>query len=248
MAKKGGLGKGLDALFAENTVTTDTPVSVLRLSDIVPNRDQPRKQFDEEALAELADSIAQHGVLQPLLVRPMTDGTYCLVAGERRWRAARLAGLSEVPVVIREMDDREMAELALIENLQREDLNPMEEARGYQTLMDSYGLTQEEAARVVNKSRPAVAHALRLLRLPPAVGDMEARLSCMDTMRELFRQFMSFLILERTRLEQDCIYLDERISFNEMNEYFFSGCACAFFQIAVDTYTDMRYKEEEWNE
>lgn len=179
MAKKGGLGKGLDALFAENTVTTDTPVSVLRLSDIVPNRDQPRKQFDEEALAELADSIAQHGVLQPLLVRPMTDGTYCLVAGERRWRAARLAGLSEVPVVIREMDDREMAELALIENLQREDLNPMEEARGYQTLMDSYGLTQEEAARVVNKSRPAVANALRLLRLPPAVGDMvaEGRLS-----------------------------------------------------------------------
>lgn len=179
MAKKGGLGKGLDALFAENTVNGDTPVTALRLSEIVPNRDQPRKQFDEEALAELADSIAQHGVLQPLLVRPMTDGTYCLVAGERRWRAARMAGLSEVPVVIREMDDREMAELALIENLQREDLNPMEEARGYQTLMDSYGLTQEEAARVVNKSRPAVANALRLLRLPPAVGELvaEGRLS-----------------------------------------------------------------------
>ena len=100
MAKKGGLGKGLDALFAENTVNGDTPVTALRLSEIVPNRDQPRKQFDEEALAELADSIAQHGVLQPLLVRPMTDGTYCLVAGERRWRAARMAGLSEVPVVL----------------------------------------------------------------------------------------------------------------------------------------------------
>lgn len=179
MAKKGGLGKGLDALFAENTVTTDTPVSVLRLSDIVPNRDQPRKQFDEEALAELADSIAQHGVLQPLLVRPMTDGTYCLVAGERRWRAARLAGLSEVPVVIREMDDREMAELALIENLQRADLNPIEEAQGYQQLMTDYGMTQELAAERVGKSRPAVANALRLLSLCPAVLELveQGRLS-----------------------------------------------------------------------
>ena len=169
-AKKGGLGKGLEALFAENTVETDSPVTTLRLSEIVPNRDQPRKQFDEEALAELSESIAQHGVLQPLLVRPMTDGSYQLVAGERRWRASRMAGLTEVPVVIREMNDREAAELALIENLQREDLNPMEEAVGYQTLMDSYDLTQEEAARVVNKSRPAVANALRLLKLPESVA------------------------------------------------------------------------------
>ncbi len=166
-AKKGGLGKGLDALFAENTVESDGAVTTLRLAEIVPNRDQPRKQFDEEALAELSESIAQHGVLQPLLVRPMTDGSYQLVAGERRWRASRMAGLTEVPVVIREMNEREASELALIENLQREDLNPMEEAVGYQTLMDSYGLTQEEAARVVNKSRPAVANALRLLNLSP---------------------------------------------------------------------------------
>ena len=174
-AKKGGLGKGLDALFAENTVESDGAVTTLRLAEIVPNRDQPRKQFDEEALAELSESIAQHGVLQPLLVRPMTDGSYQLVAGERRWRASRMAGLTEVPVVIREMSEREASELALIENLQREDLNPMEEAVGYQTLMDSYGLTQEEAARVVNKSRPAVANALRLLKLPEPVTALVAQ-------------------------------------------------------------------------
>ena len=173
-AKKGGLGKGLDALFAENTIEADSPVTTLRLMEIVPNRDQPRKQFDEAALAELSESIAQHGVLQPLLVRPMTDGSYQLVAGERRWRASRMAGLTEVPVVIREMNDRQASELALIENLQREDLNPMEEALGFQALMDGYGLTQEETARVVNKSRPAVANALRLLKLPEPVTALVA--------------------------------------------------------------------------
>ncbi len=173
-AKKGGLGKGLDALFGENTLDTDGNVTTLRLTDIEPNKDQPRKQFDEEALSELSQSIAQHGVLQPLLVRPMTNGTYQLVAGERRWRAARMAGLVQVPVVIREMTEKEAAQLALIENLQRQDLNPMEEAIGYQTLMNNYGLTQEETARVVNKSRPAVANALRLLNLPESVTELVA--------------------------------------------------------------------------
>lgn len=173
--KKGGLGKGLDALFAENTVEEQGQTVTLRLNDIVPNRKQPRKQFDDEALSELAASIAQHGVLQPLLVRPMTDGSYQLVAGERRWRASRLAGLTEVPVVVREMTDKEAAQLALIENLQRQDLNPMEEALGYRTLMENYGMTQDETATVVNKSRPAVANALRLLRLPEGVADLVAQ-------------------------------------------------------------------------
>lgn len=173
MVKKfGGLGKGLDVLFSENTLEDGTSTVTLPLDEIIPNRDQPRKQFDDEALADLSASIAQHGVLQPLLVRPMPDGSYQLVAGERRWRASRMAGLTEVPVVIREMSEQESAELALIENLQREDLNPMEEAIGYRTLMENYGMTQEQAAQVVNKSRPAVANALRLLQLPEAVTDM----------------------------------------------------------------------------
>ncbi|HIW74610.1 MAG TPA: ParB/RepB/Spo0J family partition protein [Firmicutes bacterium] len=172
--KKGGLGKGLEALLAENAVEEQGKTVSLRIAEIEPNRAQPRKQFDEEALAELSASIAQHGVLQPLLVRPLSDGHYQLVAGERRWRAARMAGLTEVPVVVREMTDREAAELALIENLQREDLNPMEEAQGFKTLMESYGLTQEETAQAVNKSRPAVANALRLLHLPRPVADLVA--------------------------------------------------------------------------
>ena len=170
--KKGGLGKGLDVLFAQNTLEDGASTVMLPLVEIVPNRDQPRKQFDEAALSDLSASIAQHGVLQPLLVRPMPDGSYQLVAGERRWRASRMAGLTEVPVVVRDMNEQEAAELALIENLQREDLNPMEEARGYQTLMEGYGMTQEQAAQVVNKSRPAVTNALRLLHLPAAVADM----------------------------------------------------------------------------
>ncbi len=171
-SKIGGLGKGLDALFAENAVEEQGKTVTLRLTDIEPNRTQPRKQFDEAALGDLAASISQHGVLQPLLVRPLPSGRYSLVAGERRWRASRMAGLTEVPVVIREMTDQAAAELALIENLQREDLNPMEEAIGYRTLMDSYGMTQEEAAQAVNKSRPAVANALRLLNLPDELAAM----------------------------------------------------------------------------
>lgn len=169
--KKGGLGKGLGALFEENA-TEDSKIVTLPISEIEPNRNQPRKMFNDDALAELAASIAQHGVLQPLLVRPMMGGSYQLVAGERRWRASRLAGLTDLPVVIREMSDQEASEIALIENLQREDLNPMEEALGFRQLMESYGLTQEETAKAVNKSRPAVANALRLLNLPQEIAEM----------------------------------------------------------------------------
>lgn len=170
--KLGGLGKGLDAIFIEND-TNDTNSNVfLKISEIEPNREQPRKDFNEETLRELADSIATHGVLQPLLVRPIAGGGYQLVAGERRWRASRMAGLSEVPVVIREMTDSEMTQLALIENLQREDLNSVEEALGYKSLMETYNLTQDEVARAVGKSRPAVANAMRLLNLPNEVLDM----------------------------------------------------------------------------
>lgn len=170
-AKKGGLGRGLDALFADNSIEEIALTSAVKLKimDIEPNRDQPRKIFDEDALAELADSIAKHGVIQPLLVRPMPDGSYQLVAGERRWRASRMAGLTEVPVVIKELSDDEAMALALIENLQREDLNAIEEAQGIKALMDTLSLTQDEAAERVGKSRPAVANALRLLKLPDSV-------------------------------------------------------------------------------
>lgn len=170
-AKKGGLGRGLDALFADNSIEeiASTSAVKLKIMDIEPNRDQPRKIFDEDALAELADSIAKHGVIQPLLVRPMPDGSYQLVAGERRWRASRMAGLTEVPVVIKELSDDGAMALALIENLQREDLNAIEEAQGIKALMDTLSLTQDEAAERVGKSRPAVANALRLLKLPDSV-------------------------------------------------------------------------------
>lgn len=170
MPRKSGLGRGMEALMLENSGEEAGKVVSLPILEIVPNRDQPRRSFDEDKLAELTESIAQHGVLQPLLVRPMPDGTYQLVAGERRWRAARAAGLAEVPVTIRAMTDKEAAQLALIENLQREDLNPMEEAGGYRTLMENYGLTQEETAKIVNKSRPAVTNKLRLLELPGEVA------------------------------------------------------------------------------
>ena len=153
--KKGGLGKGLDAIFAENTTESGSGAVELKISELEPNREQPRREFDEKAMAELADSIAQHGLLQPLLVRPLFGGGYQIVAGERRWRAARMAGLSEVPAVVREMSDHEVMELALIENLQREDLTPLEEANGYQTLLDKYGMTQEEVAKTVGNSEIA---------------------------------------------------------------------------------------------
>ncbi len=164
MAKKSGLGRGLDSIFSENSAESNEAVT-LRLSEIEPNKNQPRKQFDEAALGELAASIEKHGLIQPLLVRPMQSGRYQIVAGERRWRACRMAGLESVPVVIRDMDDNKVMELALIENLQREDLNPIEEAEGYKTLMDTFGFTQEQVAESVGKSRPAVANMLRLLGL-----------------------------------------------------------------------------------
>lgn len=170
--KKGGLGKGLEAIFAENDTEDRNATISLKISEIEPNRAQPRKEFNDAALAELADSISQHGIIQPLLVRPIFGGGYQIVAGERRWRAARMAGISEVPVVIREMSDSEVMELALIENLQREDLNPVEEALGYQSLIEIYGFTQEETAKTVGKSRPAITNALRLLNLPREILDM----------------------------------------------------------------------------
>lgn len=173
MAKKqSGLGKGLGALMLENNTDSMVSTDTLAVNDIIPNKEQPRKTFDEAALQELADSIKQHGVLQPLLVRPLTTGGYQLVAGERRWRASRLAELKEVPVIIKELSDTEAMEIAIIENLQREDLNPIEEAEGLQALIDKCGFTQEEVATSVGKSRPAITNALRLLRLPEEVRQM----------------------------------------------------------------------------
>ncbi len=164
------LGKGLDALLGDVSLHTQEGGSVsLPISQVEPGLNQPRKHFDEEALAELAASIEQHGVLQPLTVRRLSSGYYQIIAGERRWRAARMAGLHEVPALIIEADDRKVMEIGLIENLQREDLNPMEEAAGFQTLIRDFGLTQEEAAQRVSKSRPAVANALRLLGLPQEI-------------------------------------------------------------------------------
>lgn len=174
MAK--GLGKGLGALMgdfaAETPAAGKSPYQLLPIHKVEPNPDQPRRDFDPEELQSLADSIATHGVVQPLTVRELSSGYYQIIAGERRWRAARMAELQEIPAVIIEADDRKVMELALIENLQRQDLNPLEEALGYQTLMQEYGLTQEDAAKQVGKSRPAVANALRLLNLPEKVLEM----------------------------------------------------------------------------
>lgn len=170
MSKKfGGLGKGLDTIFAENETEESNSSVMLKISEIEPNRSQPRKDFDENALSDLAQSISQHGLLQPLLVRPLPIGGYQIVAGERRYRACRMAGLTEVPVTIRELSDTETMELALIENLQREDLSPIEEALGYKALIDEHGFSQEEVATSVGKSRPAIANSLRILKLPDSV-------------------------------------------------------------------------------
>ena len=170
---KGGLGKGLDALMFDNSTQEENEGTLLlKIHEIEPNRDQPRKIFDDEALSELADSISQHGIIQPLLVRPLLGGGYQIIAGERRWRAARMAGLEEVPVLVKETVESQVMELALVENLQREDLNPIEEAEGLQTLVETYGMTQEEAAKKVGKSRPAVANTMRLLLLPKSVLTM----------------------------------------------------------------------------
>ena len=167
------LGRGLDALLGDTSLQAQTGGSVsLPIAQVEPGLNQPRKHFDEESLADLAQSIGQHGILQPLTVRRLASGYYQIIAGERRWRAARMAGLREVPAVIRDLTEQEVMELALIENLQREDLNPVEEALGYQSLMENYAMTQEQAAERVGKSRPAVANALRLLNLTPEVLEM----------------------------------------------------------------------------
>lgn len=167
-----GLGKGLGALFTEPVISGPEQAQTLPIQKLEPNRAQPRQSFDEVALAELAASIEANGLIQPIVVRPITGGYYQIIAGERRWRASRMAGLTEVPVNIIEADDRKAAELALIENLQRENLNPMEEARGYQSLISEYGLSQEEAAACVGKSRPAVTNILRLLKLPKSIASL----------------------------------------------------------------------------
>ena len=169
--KKGGLGRGLDALFQDNIMESDSGVVTLRLSEIKPNHEQPRKYFDEGALAELADSIREHGVLQPLIVRPMLGGEYQLIAGERRYRAAMMAQVMSVPVIIREFSDMEAMEVALVENLQRRDLNPIEEGEGYKALAQQFNLTQTEIAQKVGKSRSAVANAMRLVELPDEVKE-----------------------------------------------------------------------------
>ena len=171
MAVQKGLGKGLGALFSDfdQEIREDSPYKLLPIHKVEPNRSQPRQDFDEEELQNLSGSIATHGILQPLTVRELEGGYYQIIAGERRWRAARLAGLTEIPAVVIEADDKKAMELALIENLQRQDLNAVEEALGYRSLMEDHGLTQEETAQAVGKSRPAVANALRLLALPEAV-------------------------------------------------------------------------------
>ena len=189
--KKGGLGRGLDSLFDENSTDNNSSV-ILNINDIEPNRNQPRKDFDEEALNSLAESISNHGLIQPIVVRPTIAGTYTIVAGERRWRACRMAGVTEVPVIIKDADDRTLMELALIENLQREDLNVVEEALGYKALIEEFELTQEEVATRMAKSRSAITNTLRLLNLTEeelealrtgsiTAGHARALLSCEDT-------------------------------------------------------------------
>ncbi len=176
---KGGLGKGLDTLFMDNT--TDIQVKkTLRVSEIEPNRDQPRKTFSEDAINALAESIREHGMIQPILVRPLSTGSYQIVAGERRWRAARMLGLDEVPVTVRELSDSQTMQIAIIENLQRENLNPIEEANGYSELIEKYDMTQDEVAKLVGRSRSAIANSIRMLSLPDKVqkliedGDLSA--------------------------------------------------------------------------
>ena len=172
MARKTGLGSGLNSLFADNSLDIEVnngDVSILRLTHIEPKKNQPRKIFNKESLAELADSIARHGIIQPLIVRALPNGYYQIIAGERRWRAAKMAGLTEAPVVIKNIDDLAAAEMTMVENLQREDLNPVEEALGYKYLIESHNLTQEEIARQVAKSRSVITNALRLLSLPEEV-------------------------------------------------------------------------------
>ena len=194
-AKKGGLGRGLESLFSENATDSDGAVK-LNINDIEPNRDQPRKDFDEQSISELADSIARHGLIQPIVVKPNANGRYSIIAGERRWRASRIAGLNEVPVIIKDADEQTLMELALIENLQREDLNAVEEALGYRSLIDGYGLTQEEVAKRMGKSRSAVTNALRLL----ALNSTELAAALLRVMRA-----PCFRVMTKTRALKCCL-------------------------------------------
>lgn len=168
---KKGLGKGLDALFEENSFEISGGVNEVRISDVEPDKNQPRREFEPEALEELCESIKQHGVISPIVVTKIEGDRYRIIAGERRWRASKLAGLEKIPVIVKEYSDQQLAEISLVENLQREDLNPLEEAFGYKNLMDTYNLTQEQVANKVSKSRSAVANAIRLLALPEQVLD-----------------------------------------------------------------------------
>ena len=179
MAKHSGLGRGLDAIFMDNSIEEEVKesrgVTTLRISHVEPRKDQPRKNFDSEALAQLADSIAIHGVIQPILVRDSGNGFYEIIAGERRWRASKLAGLTEIPALVVDADELKVAQMSIIENIQREDLNVLEEAQAYDALMDRYGLTQEEVAEKMGKSRSAIANLLRLLDLPDEVAELLSR-------------------------------------------------------------------------
>ena len=222
MAKK-RLGKGMDALFFESDeekVSSSSTANTLRISEIEPNKSQPRTEFDDDAILSLAESIRQHGVLQPILVRPLPTGGYQIVAGERRWRAARMVGLSEVPVLIKELSDFETMQVALIENLQREDLNPIEEAKGYEKLMSKYSMTQEQVAEAMGKSRPAIANSLRLLKLDDETqkmvknGDLSAghakALAGIDDIR-LRQELAKKTVLDRLSVRQ----LEKIISMGE---------------------------------
>ncbi|MBQ6568993.1 MAG: ParB/RepB/Spo0J family partition protein [Clostridia bacterium] len=215
MAKKSGLGMGLGALFADNATEDKVSSINLPINDIEPNRNQPRKSFDDGALAELADSIAAHGVLQPLIVRPINEGGgYQIVAGERRWRAAKMAGLHEIPAIIRELSDQDVSELALIENLQREDLNPLEEALGYQNLINSYNMTQEQVSKSVGRSRSAVANALRLLSLDEEIqGELQK-----GTLTAGHARALLSIKDEKKRKEAAKLTIDKELSVRELEK------------------------------
>ena len=203
MAKKGGLGRGLDILFQDTGAGGgDEGVSTLRLAEIEPDKNQPRKAFDDTALSELAASITEHGVLQPIVVRPSPAGGYIIVAGERRWRAARLAGLTEIPALIKDISDTQAMEIALIENLQREDLDPVEEALGYRQLMERCSYTQEAAAARLSKSRSAVANSLRLLNLPGKLSAGHAKAVLSLESREAQQQAADIIVKEGLNVRQ----------------------------------------------
>lgn len=172
MAKLGGLGMGLDAIFDDNTLEEKESIRHVRLTEVEPNKNQPRKRFDDAEIQTLADSIREHGLIQPITVRTIVDGRYQIVAGERRWRACKMAGVSEIPIIVRELSDEDTAKIALIENVQRADLNPIEEAAAYKQLIEQYGVTQEAIAKMVGKSRSVIANSVRLLNLPEEVQDM----------------------------------------------------------------------------